>query len=111
MSEPWHLPFNIGSMVERYEKDDEENNFTGIILYFEEETQLIHVQRDDDSKGGSGIEYEKNGLWFKSWRCSIEEIEIVTDNEKPREIAKIHVMGLSPETIDPDAYASFMGDL
>jgi len=81
--------------------------FTGTVVWVDSDAQTqIRVKRDDGIK--SLANDGKDWLTSKDYLEKIQQVSVVMDKQQ---IESSHIMGLSPEEIDKDAYDSFMRDL
>jgi len=79
--------------------------FTGTVVWVNSD-DAIRVKRDDGVKslGNDAKEWLTSAAYLEK----IQQVSVVMDKQQ---IESSHIMGLSPEEIDKDAYDSFMRDL
>ena len=78
--------------------------FTGTVVHVN--GYLVRVKRDDGLKSLSND--GEDWLTSEGYLEKIQQVSIVMEKQQ---IESSHIMGLSPEEIDKDAYDSFMRDL
>ena len=98
--------FQVGDRVKT--KDDvlqrlAAGAFTGTVVHVN--GSLVRVKRDDGLKSYSG---DDEWTTSEAYLEKIQQVSIVMDR---KQIENSHILGLSPEEIDKDAYDSFMRDL